>query len=65
MSVAVKSVYRCLPSRLTAEARGEAARLGAQPCSVEYVPMVGFLLVLPPVFDCEQFEELIAVYLSS
>ncbi|ETN86022.1 hypothetical protein NECAME_06097 [Necator americanus] len=53
----VKSIYRQLPSILTGVAQDEASRFQAATCSVAYVPMIGYLVVLPHDFHPEEFPE--------
>ncbi|KAK6739363.1 hypothetical protein RB195_021034 [Necator americanus] len=61
----VKSIYRQLPSILTGVAQDEASRFQAATCSVAYVPMIGYLVVLPHDFHPEEFPDLEVIYTTA
>lgn len=50
-SILVKESYEQLPEMLTNIAQAEAEELGIESCSVAYVPIIGYLLVIPETYN--------------
>lgn len=46
----MKDTYDQLPDMLTNIARAEAEELGIESCSVAYVPIIGYLLLIPETY---------------